>query len=158
YLRVAEAERVLNDGRFEPSSRVPASRRDAWGSEAAEKGAAETRDFRGKLHSLRGFIARMQGDKDRALLHWRQSLEQLDPDNLLWRSPPLLELGILYANQGKLDQAAAVLAEAMAVAQKGDNPAVLLRASYASGQLRESQGRLSEAEHVYQAALQYAQH
>src|SRR5262249_48185290 len=82
--------------------------------------------------------------------------ECLHPDNLLWRSPPLIDLGILYAERGDLDQAAAMLTEAMAATARSDNPAVLMRASYAYGVIRESQGALREAARVYEAALQYA--
>src|SRR5262249_51391198 len=73
-----------------------------------------------------------------------------------WRGPMLLELGILHADRGDLEQAAEVLADAIAVCEQGDNPACLLRASYAYGVLRESQGALREAARAYTSALEYA--
>jgi LuxR family maltose regulon positive regulatory protein len=138
-FRAAEAAKVLDEGRFEPTGET-----------------GESRDFRGKLYSLRAFIARMQGNKDQAAVQWRQSLECLHPDDLTWRSPSLLELGILYAERGDLDQAAVLLAEAISASARGDYPAAHMRASHAYGVLRESQGALREAARVYEAALQHA--
>jgi len=174
-FRPAEAEKVLNQGRFEPtdakeprigqsderSERAymegsPTPRTSGGAGTLGRATGAESRDLRGRLHSLRGFIARMQGDTDQAALQWRQSLECLHPDNLTWRSPSLLELGILYAARRDLDQAAAVFTEAIAASARGDYPSVVMRASHAYGVIRESQGALREAARVYEAALQHA--
>jgi LuxR family maltose regulon positive regulatory protein len=138
-LRAAEAAKALDEGHFEPS-REP----------------ADSPDFRGTLHSLRGFIARMQGNDAQAAIQWRQSLECLPPDNLTWRCPSLLELGVIYAERCDLEQAAAVLAEAIAAGVRGDYPGVVMRASHAYGAIRESQGALREAARIYEAALQHA--
>jgi LuxR family transcriptional regulator, maltose regulon positive regulatory protein len=86
----------------------------------------------------------------------RQAQELVDPGDLTWRSAALYDLGSAYADRGELERGAEVLAEAIAAAEEANNLGILLRASHACGQLRESQGALREAERLYHAALAYA--
>src|SRR5262249_31318057 len=140
HREVAAAEGVLNDCSFEP--------RDE---------SSETRNVQGKLLVARGWIAREQGDREKAIGLLRHALEFLAPQCLNARSAALLNLGVLYDDMGDPDLSAAAFMEAVDEAKASDSPNLLLRASYGLGKLREAQGALEEAARLYHAALAYAQ-
>src|SRR5207302_542288 len=93
---------------------------------------------------------------ERAVTLSSQALEWLAPANLIWRSDALTSLAAARAQQGKLEEAAPLFAEAVEMSLKSEGLLALLRASNAYGQLCESQGSLGEAEQVYCTAVEYA--
>jgi ATP/maltotriose-dependent transcriptional regulator MalT len=138
-LRIAEAQKVLDECRVETMESTP-----------------EAQDVRGKVLSLRGFIAGVQGNRERAIAWSREALGLLSAGSLLWRMRALWTLAGEGGESEDLDRAAAALQEVISDFERSDSPMILLRASYLYGQLRESQGALGEAERCYRAAREYA--
>jgi LuxR family maltose regulon positive regulatory protein len=138
-FRVAEAEQVLNDCRFEPEADTTA-----------------TRDLQGKLLIVRAAIARLQGDTERTAVLSRQGLDLLPADSHSFRGGALLNLGMLHEGGGDLVAAGEAFAAAALESQKAGLSVPRLRAIYASGQLREAEGALHEAARLYHDALEYA--
>jgi LuxR family maltose regulon positive regulatory protein len=138
-LRIAEAQQVLDECQCETTD-----------------GSPEARDFRGKVLSLRGFIAGVQGNRERAVACSREALELLSAGSLFWRMRALLTLAHERGEAEDLERAAEALQSLSLSCIRSDSPMLLLRASHLYGQLRESQGALREAERCYRAALEYA--
>jgi ATP/maltotriose-dependent transcriptional regulator MalT len=154
--RVDEAGQVLNDCRFEPrDAGEPRSGREADCCGGRAPGPA-TRDLQGRLLLMRGWTARMQGEKERAVALSRQALDILPADCHSFRSGALLNLGMLHEGGGDLVAAGEAFAAAALESQKAGLSVPRLRALYASGQLREAEGALQEAARLYHDALEYA--
>jgi ATP/maltotriose-dependent transcriptional regulator MalT len=134
-FQIGQAEQVLNACRF-----------------MAADGPASC-DLRGKAQTLLGFIARARGDREQSMVRLCQAQELLDPDNLIWRSVVLYNLGLLHADRRELERAAEALAEATAAAEEARKRIGLRRVSYASGQLWENPEALRKLTSLYQAAL-----
>src|SRR5262249_30255931 len=138
-LRIAEAQKVLDECQVETAGGTP-----------------EARDFRGKVLSLRGFIAGVQGNRERAIAWSREALELLSDDSPFWRMRALLTLAGEGGDSEDLERAAEALQDVILAPESSDSPMILLRASHLYGQLRESQGALGEAERCYRAVSEYA--
>jgi LuxR family maltose regulon positive regulatory protein len=139
HLRFAEAQQVLDECQCETTD-----------------GSPEAQDFRGKVLSLRGFIAGVQGNRERAMAWSREALELLSPGSLFWRTRALLVLAGEGGEAEDLERAAEALQELIFDCERSVSPMILLRSSYLYGQLRESQGALGEAERCYRTAREYA--
>jgi LuxR family maltose regulon positive regulatory protein len=135
----ADAEKVLRDCRFVPQDDTPAAR-----------------ELLGRLMVASGFTARLQGEKERAIVLTHQALDRLAAESHVFRSGALVNLGILHEERGNLAAAGEAFAGAVLESQKGERSTIRLLAGYAYGQLRETEGALHEAARIYGEALAYA--
>jgi LuxR family maltose regulon positive regulatory protein len=114
----------------------------------------ESRDVKGRLLVLRGHLARLQGQKERALSFSHEALDHLSAVNAIWRSAAQLNLGFLHHASGQLHEAVGAFAAVIAGSQLASDFHLVLAASIARAQIREAQGALREAEDLYQSLLQ----
>jgi LuxR family maltose regulon positive regulatory protein len=140
HFRVAEAEVVLSECRFEPQDDTPA-----------------TRDLQGRLLMARGWTARLRGETTKAALLSDQALKILPAESRIFRSYARFNRAMLLQESGDLVAAEKEYAGAIQEAQQGAHAVFRVLSSYAHGQLQEIQGGLREASRIYEEALGFAQ-
>ena len=92
----------------------------------------------------------------RAIHLSERALERLPADDLLWRNVASIGLANCYRTTGKIEAAGAIYARIAAAGETSRDYYTALLAAFAqAGTLRE-QGRLRQAEAVYQHSLKFA--
>jgi LuxR family maltose regulon positive regulatory protein len=113
-------------------------------------------EMQGHITAIRAWIAYMRGDLDRAVLLSRQALELCPHMDAAVRSGLMAFWGMGCLIQNDLPGYARAYAEAIDLAHSSGNIMLEVVSRTSLGTLKESMGRLHEAEAIYQKALQTA--
>jgi LuxR family maltose regulon positive regulatory protein len=126
---------------------------------AAEQGwrAAGDRHRLGALLTFRAMVAWWQGDTARSFADARQALALLPGQDVEWRGPCLLHVGMEALLEGHADAAYALILEARALCEAAVNIHATLASSFLLGDICRRQGRLRQAGQLYQAVLDEAE-
>jgi LuxR family maltose regulon positive regulatory protein len=115
---------------------------------------AQVRTLPGAIEMYRAALALMRGDLAETVAHARQVLEVVpDEDELEWAAAHAL-LAIAAWSEGDLDTAFDEYTEAIAGMRRIGHIADILGCSIAMADIRVAQGRLREAERLYEQGLQ----
>ena len=121
-----------------------------------EQAASPTAPFSlGHVYNLRAYLARFRSTPAEALAFSRRALEHTPADRLDVRGPTLLHMGHACLLNGDTSGADQVLTEACDTCQAVNHPAAYLSAAHYLARLRIYQGRLREAQSIYQAAAEF---
>jgi ATP/maltotriose-dependent transcriptional regulator MalT len=136
--------RAAADTERSPTEREPASDLD--------------RDkIRGRIATIRAFLAFYRGDVERIAEYARRALEHLPEQDLVWRSTATVVLGDAYGLSGQLEAALPVRREALAASKAVGNVYMILIASLKLAATLRQQGWLEQAIEVCRQHVQYAQ-
>jgi LuxR family maltose regulon positive regulatory protein len=113
-------------------------------------------EMQGHIAAIRAWLANMRGDRDRAGVLARQALEFCPQIDAAVRSGLMAIWGDGCLVQNDLPAAARAYVEARELARSGGNVMLEVISHAALGVLAVCMGRLSEAEAIYQEALQTA--
>jgi LuxR family maltose regulon positive regulatory protein len=113
-------------------------------------------EVRGHLAAIRAYALRESGDLAGAIDYARRAQEALPPEALSIRCVVALTLGELHQVRGEIVEARQALGEAVKLAEaSGENPYVALGATAALGSIALMQGKLNEAEELFERATRY---
>jgi LuxR family maltose regulon positive regulatory protein len=112
-------------------------------------------EVRGHLAAIRSYADRELGDLGTAIEHAHQALETLPREALAIRCAVALNLGFLHWDRGEIKMARQAFAEAFETAQESrENVYVAISALGSLGSIAALQGKLNEAEDLFQRAIQ----
>ena len=92
--------------------------------------SAENMDLLGRLSFLKSVAATFSGHYQETAQFAEKALDQLAPDNIVWRSGTIMSLGDAKASLGKLVEADQAYAEAVALSRKAGNAYMSLLAAF----------------------------
>jgi LuxR family maltose regulon positive regulatory protein len=113
-------------------------------------------EMQGHIAAIRAWIAYMRGDPDRAAVFSRQALECCPQMDAAVRSGLMAIWGDGCLARNDLPGSARAFAEAVDLAHSSGNVMLEVVSSTSLGALKQAMGRLSEAEAIFQEALQIA--
>ncbi len=116
----------------------------------------EFRSLAGSINMYRAAIALISGDLSDAMKHAQQVLELVPEDDRLRQGAAAALLGLAYWTSGNLEAAYQSYADGMAHLRLAGNISDVVGGTLALADIRIAQGRLHEAMHVYERALQFA--
>jgi LuxR family maltose regulon positive regulatory protein len=116
----------------------------------------ELRSLPGTIALARSFGAHALGDATRTVEQARRALDLLPADDHVWRGGAALMLALAHWASGELEAAAQIHTEGIASLEKAGAIALAISAAYDGADLAKGRGRLSEAERIYERALQLA--
>lgn len=117
---------------------------------------AEFRRLPGQIAVYRAGLALVQGDLAPTVAHARHALELLDTSDLMWRGAALAILGLAAWAHGDLAGAYQSYAEGMALLRQAGNIPDAIVGAVTLADVRIAQGRLPEAQRLYERALHLA--
>jgi LuxR family maltose regulon positive regulatory protein len=121
-----------------------------------EQAASPTTTFSlAHVYNLRAYLARFRGTPTEALAFSQRALEHTPADRLDVRGPTLMHMGHAYLLNGNATEADRMLTEACDICRAVNHPAAYLSAAHYLAQLRIYQGRLYEAQSIYQTAAEF---
>jgi LuxR family maltose regulon positive regulatory protein len=120
------------------------------------QGLAERQNVLGEIAAMRGLVAYLQGDVQRAARLCRQALESLRGDNAVARGVAAHALGEACSHSGDLAGALQANVEAARLAKASGSVILAVSALTSQGDVLIDQGRLHQAVEVYNEALQLA--
>jgi LuxR family maltose regulon positive regulatory protein len=144
--RLRDAERWLDP---------EADRRDAPTGEMVVTDEVGFRSLPGTIAVARAYRAGALGDAAGIVTHARRALELL-PDDSLWRGAAAAVLGIGYWIGGDLEPAFQSFAEGKALMEMAGYTQFQNSGVHIMADIRIAQGRLNEAERIYEQALRLA--
>jgi LuxR family maltose regulon positive regulatory protein len=115
---------------------------------------AQRRTLPGAIEMYRAAIALMEGDTEATVAHARRVLAVAPDDDELSRAAAHALLGLAAWSEGDLDGAFAAYTEAIAGMRRVGHVADILGCSIAMADIRVAQGRLREAQRLYEQGLQ----
>jgi len=111
-------------------------------------------EVRGHLAAVRSYADREQGHLGAAIEHARQALDLLPREALAVRCAVALNLGFLYSDGGEIERARRAFEEAFEMASESrENVYVALSALASLGSIAVLQGKLNEAESLFERAI-----
>ncbi|MDQ2654970.1 MAG: NACHT domain-containing protein, partial [Chloroflexota bacterium] len=116
----------------------------------------EFRRLPGQIAVYRAGLALVQGDLDPSVTHARHALELLAASDLMWRGAASAILGLAAWTSGDLAGAYQSYAEGMALLQQAGNIPDAIVGAVTLADLRIAQGRLPDAQRLYERALHLA--
>jgi LuxR family transcriptional regulator, maltose regulon positive regulatory protein len=116
----------------------------------------EERDIQGRLLVLDATLKRIRGAYEEAVEVSRRAYSCFLKENRPWRAVTLLNLGTLYVETDRLQEAQEALTEAEVLGRAGEDAATVLISTWMLAAVREVQGSLREAARLHQSALDYA--
>lgn len=127
--------------------------------EAAEKGQSnlpKPGDLPGHIAAIRAYASMLQGDVERGFIQAQESLDLLPEDDLTVRSVVVFVLGGVNVMRGDVPGAIEAMKEAGDIGEQAGNINLAVSALSSAGYLLRSQGKLTEAERLYDRALKLA--
>ena len=167
-LSVGYAWALLNDGKFD-ASEVRLRDAEQWldttdtgkqsRSSSLEMVVVDKAEFYSlpvTIASARAYTAQALGDVPATIKHASRALKLLPKDDHLGRAIPLSLLGLAHWISGDLEAAYQSLAEGMSGFEKTGKIMAAITGTFGLADMRITQGRLYEAVHLYEQALQLA--
>ena len=115
-----------------------------------------TQDLVGRIATIRASLAIIQHDVETILLQARQALEQLHPDNLLFRSAAAYTMGVTYHLKGDRAAASQSFIEVLALTESFADSIYAIAATISLGQIQAADNNLLLASETYERVLQMA--
>ncbi len=115
-----------------------------------------TQDLVGRIAAIRATLAIIQQDVATIMRQSSRALENLHPDNLIFRSATLWTQGYAYYLQGDHVLASQAYAEVLSITQSFADSIYALAAAISLGQLQETDNKLLLASKTYERVLQVA--
>ena len=115
--------------------------------------ALQFRSLPGTLAAARAYIAQAQGDLEATESHARRALELLPVDDPFYRGIPSVTVAMAQWSRGEIDEAFDWFAEGLRSFRAAGNRPYAHSAMYAMAEIRLDQGRLAEAEELFDGAL-----
>jgi LuxR family maltose regulon positive regulatory protein len=119
-----------------------------------QPGEPEGSDLLGSIAAARAYLANLYGELDRALELAHQANDQLFEDNLRVRASVAYTLADTHFARDDMDGASRAWSEMVRLGQKADRPLLTLPAMCNLADVRKVQGRLREANDLYQTIHQ----
>ena len=116
----------------------------------------EFRTLPATIASGYAYLARARGDLHATVKHARRALDLLPEEDHYWRGIAAMFLGQAYRSSGELEAAYQVVADSVASLQRADHIHFQIVGFVTLADIRMTQGRLREAAHTYEQALQLA--
>jgi len=113
--------------------------------EQAEQLAEPRSAFLGQVAAAQAFLARSQRDSRRAIERSEQALALLPEANIADRGNIAMNLGLAYWHEGRMAEAAPVLAQACELNRKSGNFFALLTAQIFTARIAAVEGKLEQA-------------
>ncbi len=135
---------------------------ERWLDDAAETAGmvvvdqAAFQSLPSRIALARGYLTMASGDVAGTMAQVRRGLELLPADEHHWRGAGVALLALAHWTSGDLDAAQPLHAEVIANFERAGNIVLALISAYNNAELLKARGRLSEAERMYQRALQLA--
>lgn len=115
-----------------------------------------TQDLIGRIATIRGTLAIIQQDVATMLRQSNRALENLHPDNRMFRSAAHWMQGYAYYLQGDRATASQSYTEVISLSQSFEDSIYALAAAISLGQLQEADNKLLLASKTYERVLQVA--
>lgn len=115
--------------------------------------AVQFRALPGTLAAARAYIAQARGDLEATERHARRALELIPEDDPFYRGIPSVTVGMAQWSRGEIDEAFDAFAEGLRSFRAAGNRPFAHSAMYAMADIRLHQGRLAEAEALFDGAL-----
>lgn len=112
---------------------------------------------RGRVATVRAFMASFRGEVPAMILHARQALEALPEDDLTWRSSAAIVLGDAHGFAGDMPASYEARLAAVRACEAANDTYFILIANLKLAITLRSQGRLQETIDVCRQQLQFAQ-
>jgi LuxR family maltose regulon positive regulatory protein len=113
----------------------------------------ELRSAPGVIAIGRAYRAGAQGAEEAVIAHAHEALARLPADDLFWRGAAAALLGIALWARGELDEAFRFVAQGTASLHRASGLSASLSGTHLMADIRLTQGRLREAEHLIQHGL-----
>jgi LuxR family maltose regulon positive regulatory protein len=110
----------------------------------------------GEVTAFRALIAAYQGERERSAELARRALELLSEESLFFRSFVAGFLGLAYLYSGEIEPATRTFEEAVRVSQRTGNLTISVLARCHLAELSMLQGKVNEAETLYEQAVDIA--
>ena len=126
---------------------------------AAEKGQstlAEPGDLSGHITAIRAYTSMLRGDVERGFILAQEALDLLPDDDLTIHSVVAFVLGGVNVMRGDVPGAIEAMKDAGEIGEQAGNIHLAVSALSSAGYLLRSQGKLTEAEQLYDRALKLA--
>jgi LuxR family maltose regulon positive regulatory protein len=148
--RLRDAERSLDD-----TARI-SERPEAPSAPMVVVDEEELRSLPGITAITRAYHAGALGDVSGSVTYARRALDLLPEDDHLWRGAAAALLGLASWTSGELETAYRSFVNSMASLQMTGDITQLITVAFILADIRTAQGRLREAERIYEQALQLA--
>ena len=140
---------------------LPAATDTGAGSPASPAGMVvaneeEYRRLPGTIETYRAALALARGDQRGAIRHARRAFDLAPEGEHRWRAAASGLIGLAFWGSGDLEAGHAAYAECAAGLRRAGNIADIFGCAMAMADIRITQGRLGEAMHTYERALQGA--
>ena len=140
---------------------LPAATDTGAGSPAPPAGMVvaneeEYRRLPGTIETYRAALALARGDQPGAIRHARRAFDLAPEGEHRWRAAASGLIGLAFWGSGDLEAGHAAYAECAAGLRRAGNIADIFGCAMAMADIRITQGRLGEAMHTYERALQGA--
>ena len=111
------------------------------------------RDLLGRVAELRATLALTRHQVETMLTESRRALENLDPDNLAFRTATVWKLGFAHELQGDRAAASQAYAEVITMSRTSGNTIFTVLATTSLGNIQLAENQLSQAAETYQRGL-----
>ena len=122
---------------------------------ASKNVEASIQEMWGEIAAIRAMILATQDQVEAAIALSEQALPQLASDDLVRRSILQLNLGNGYALTGAFKKSAEALTNAIAMAQKANNPIIVLTAGHSLAEVEADLGSLTKAGEIYRQTIDF---
>ncbi|MEO8620756.1 MAG: LuxR C-terminal-related transcriptional regulator [bacterium] len=109
-----------------------------------------------QLSSARAYLAQARGEVVGTVEHARRLLDTIPDGEHTTRATATALLSLAQWAHGELDEACATFTVALSLMRKAGNSLDAIRGEFVPADIRVAQGRLREAEEIYEAGLQLA--
>jgi LuxR family maltose regulon positive regulatory protein len=154
-LEAAEARLREVEGWLD-ASEEPGKRPEAAAGEMVVVDGERFRSLPVELASARVYLAQARGDVPGTAEHARRLLDLIPEGEHARRATGIALLGLAQWGSGELEAAYATFAEALAGMRRAGDTLSAIRGTFVLGDIREAQGRLREAELIYERGLRSA--